>query len=97
LDEVAVNWTRRRSNRYTRAKTTNGTSHETEARSYEGAGRGDDQEFVRHFRVSRVPVEYAMHEHRDLALYRVNPKVVAQLNVDVFGELRLRRSSVQLT
>jgi hypothetical protein len=38
-----------------------------------------------------------MHEHRDLALYRVNPKVVAQLNVDVFGELRLRRSSVQLT
>jgi hypothetical protein len=38
--------TRRRSNRYTRAKSTGGTSHETEARSYERAGRGDGQGFL---------------------------------------------------
>ncbi len=46
MDEIAVNRTRRRSNRYTRAKTTRGPSHETKARSYERAGRADDQGFV---------------------------------------------------
>jgi hypothetical protein len=42
-----INRTPRRSNRYTRAKNTNGTSHEKEARWYERPGRGDDQGFVR--------------------------------------------------
>src|SRR6266508_2405262 len=42
-----INGTTRRSKRYTRAKNTNGTSHEKEARWYERAGRGDDRWFVR--------------------------------------------------
>lgn len=39
-------WTRRRSNRYTSAKSTIGTSTSKEARWSELAGRGGDQEFV---------------------------------------------------
>ena len=42
-----INGTTRRSKRYTRAKNTNGTSHEKEARWYERPGRGDDRWFVR--------------------------------------------------
>ena len=46
LEERAINLTTRRSNRYTRAKSTIRTSHERKARWYGRPGRGNDQGFV---------------------------------------------------